>query len=212
LLDFGCGSGTFSARFLQQAHWPPTRLQLTLVEPVESARRLAVARLAGFTAHPLADAAMLNDGTMGRFEIVLSNHVLYYVSGLQSQLAGLVKALSPGGVFVTAIASRTNALVEVWIAGFRLLGRESPYNTAEDVEAGLRQLGAAYQKLVVPYQVTFPDTELNRMRILRFLLADHLEQIPRRPLLELFDRHAESGWIKIQTASDHFTVRASVSN
>jgi hypothetical protein len=187
-------------------------LQLTLVEPVESVRRLAVERLAGFTAHPLADAATLNDGTLGRFEIVLSNHVLYYVSGLQSQLAGLVNALSPGGVFVTAIASRTNALVEVWIAGFRLLGRESPYNTSEDVEAGLRQLGAAYQKVVVPYQVTFPDTELNRMRILRFLLAEHLEHMPRRPLLDLFDRHAESGWIKIQTASDHFTVRASAIN
>src|SRR5262245_39681455 len=47
MLDFGCGSGTFTARFLQQTGWPPKRLRLTLVEPVESARRQAVARLAG---------------------------------------------------------------------------------------------------------------------------------------------------------------------
>jgi trans-aconitate 2-methyltransferase len=212
LLDFGCGSGTFSARFLQQINWSPTRLQLTLVEPVESARRQAVTRLASFTAHPLNNAATLNDGTMGRFEIALANHVLYYVPRLQSQLAVLVNALSPGGVFVTAIASRTNVLVEIWIAGFRLLGREIPYNTSENVEACLRQSGAAYQKLVVPYQLSFPDTELNRMRILRFLLAEHLAQIPSRALLEIFDRYADSGWIRIQTASDHFTVRASVIN
>ena len=52
MLDFGCGSGTFTARFLKQAGWPPERLRLTLVEPVESARRQAVARLAGFTEAP----------------------------------------------------------------------------------------------------------------------------------------------------------------
>src|SRR5215475_2884278 len=52
LLDFGCGSGNFTARFLQEAGWPPARLRLTLVEPVESARRQAVARLAHYTEHP----------------------------------------------------------------------------------------------------------------------------------------------------------------
>jgi SAM-dependent methyltransferase len=37
MLDFGCGTGTFTAQFLQRAGWPPERLQLTLVDPVESA-------------------------------------------------------------------------------------------------------------------------------------------------------------------------------
>src|SRR5262245_4244845 len=83
LLDFGCGAGSFTVRFLQQAHWPAARLQLTLVEPVESARRLAVARLAGYTEHAVVDSAALPSGTIGRFEIVLANHVLYYVPALQ---------------------------------------------------------------------------------------------------------------------------------
>src|SRR5262249_13338319 len=52
LLDFGCGSGTFTARFLKQAAWLPARLRLALVEPVEAVRRQAVARLAGYTEHP----------------------------------------------------------------------------------------------------------------------------------------------------------------
>ena len=87
------------------------------------------------------------------------------------------------GIFVTAIAARTNALIEFWIIGFRLLGREIPYNTSEDVETALQELGADYQKQQVAYELTFPDTEENRMRIIRFLLADHLAQMPHRPLL-----------------------------
>jgi trans-aconitate 2-methyltransferase len=207
LLDFGCGSGTFTARFLQQAGWPPARLRLTLVEPVEPARRQAVARLAGTTEHPVADAATMPGGIVASFDVVLANHVLYYVPDLRSQLAGLIDALSASGVFVTAIAPRTNALIEFWIAGFRSLGREIPYNTSEDVEAALHELGAAYQKQAVAYQLTFPDTEENRMRILRFLLAEHLAQMSHRPLLDLFDQYAHSAWINIRTASDHFTIR-----
>jgi SAM-dependent methyltransferase len=208
LLDFGCGSGGFTARFLQQAGWSPARLRLTLVEPVESARRQAVARLAGRTAHPVVDAATLPEGFAEGFDVVLANHVLYYVPELRSQLAGLRDALTSSGIFVAAIASRTNALIEIWIEGFRLLGREIPYNTSEDVESALQVLGAGYQKQQVAYELTFPDTEENRMRIIRFLLADHLAKMPHRPLLEWFDRYSRAGEIHIRTESDHFTIRS----
>jgi trans-aconitate 2-methyltransferase len=207
LLDFGCGSGAFSLRFLRQAGWPSTRLRLTLVEPVDSARRQACARLATFSDYPVVDWQALPGGTKDSFDVVLANHVLYYVPALPAHLAGLIDALTPNGVFLTAIASRTNALIEFWIAGFHLLGREVPYNTSEDVEAALQRSGAAYQRREVPYDLAFPDTEADRMRILRFLLADHLAQMPHRPLLDLFDRYASSGRIRIQTASEHFTVR-----
>jgi SAM-dependent methyltransferase len=206
LLDFGCGSGAFTLRFLQQAGWPSSRLRLTLVEPVDSARRQAAARLARCSDYPVVALPMLPSPMKDNFDVVLANHVLYYVGALAELLVGLIDALSPKRVFVTAIAARTNALIAFWIAGFRLLGREVPYNTSEDMEASLRQLGAVYQKQEVPYQLAFPDTQANRMRILRFLLADHLAQMPHRPLLDLFDPYANSGWIRIQTSSEHFTI------
>jgi trans-aconitate 2-methyltransferase len=183
-------------------------MRLPLVEPLESVRRQAVARLAGYTEHPVVDAATLPSEALASFDSVLANHILYYVPELRSHLAGLIDALSPEGVFVTAIAGRMNALIGYWMAGFGLLGREIPYNTSEDVEAGLQQLGAAYQKQEVAYQLAFPDSEENRMRILRFLLAEHLAQMSHRPLLDLFNRYALSGWIQIRTASDHFTIRS----
>jgi trans-aconitate methyltransferase len=206
LLDFGCGAGNFTVRLLGQAGWPPARLWLTLVEPVESQRHQAVTRLAGYTEHPVVDSAALPDAAVPRFDIVLANHVLYYVPELRTQLARLIGALSPAGVFVTAIAARSNALIEFWVAGFRSLGREVPYNTSEDVEAALRTLGTVYQKQEVAYDLTFADTEVNRMCILRFLLAEHLAQMPPRPLLDMFDRYAHVGRIEIRTTCDHFTI------
>jgi hypothetical protein len=91
---------------------------------------------------------------------------------------------------------------------FGMLGRDVPYHTWEDVESALEELGVAYQKQQVPYELTFPDTQENRMRIIRFLLADRLEQMPQQPLLELFDQYSRSGQINIRTASDHFTIRS----
>jgi SAM-dependent methyltransferase len=209
LLDFGCGPGTFTARFLERARWPRERLRLALVEPAEAARHQAVTVLAGHTSHPVVNSPSLSDSTAGAFDIVLANHVLYYVPQLQSQMAALIAALAPAGLFITAIAPRTNTLIEFWIAAFGLLGRDIPYHTSEDVEAGLHDIGVVYLKESVSYCLDFPDSEANRMRILRFLLAEHLAQMPHRPLLTLFDPYFHSGRITIHTASDHFTVRAS---
>lgn len=206
MLDFGCGSGAFTMRFLELAGWPPERLRLTLVDPAVSVRRQAVARLTPYTAAPIVDSDELPAGLGGGFEVVLSNHALYYVTDLQATLSRLIEALAPTGVLLAATAARTNALIEFWIAGFKLLGREVPYNTSEDVERVLQALGTEYRKHRVPYELTFRDTEENRMRIIRFLLADHLAEMPLPPLLEMFDRYTRAGRIEIHTESDHFTL------
>jgi trans-aconitate 2-methyltransferase len=87
----------------------------------------------------------------GTFDVILSNHVFYYVPDLQRQLARLVASLSASGVLVTAVAARSNALIGIWIAGFRLLGQDIPYHTSEDVESALRSLGTNYSKREVAY-------------------------------------------------------------
>lgn len=207
MLDFGCGSGAFTMRFLELTGWAPDRLQLTLVDPAVSVRRQALARLAPFTAAPIADSDGLPCDLGEGFDVVLSNHALYYVTDLEGTLSRLIGALAPTGVLLAAVAARTNALIEFWIAGFKLMGREVPYNTSEDVERVLQALGANYAKRQVAYRLSFPDTDENRMRIIRFLLADHLAHMPLSPLLQMFDRYSHGGRIEIHTDSDHFTLR-----
>jgi SAM-dependent methyltransferase len=206
-LDFGCGSGTFTARFLEHTGWPPERLRLTLVEPAESVRREAVVRLARFTASPLVASSALPIALDNRFDVALANHVFYYVPDLQGTLRQLIAAVAPTGILLIAIAARTNVLCEFSIAGFKLLGREMPYNTSEDIEIALRALNANYEKRQVPYKLSFPDSDENRMRIIRFLLANHLAQMPQQLLLERFDRFSHAGRIEIRTESDHYTLR-----
>jgi SAM-dependent methyltransferase len=206
MLDFGCGSGTFTVRFLEHTGWPPERLRLTLVEPAESVRREAVARLARFTASPVVESSALPITLAEPFDIVLANHVFYYVPDFEGTLRQLIAVLAPTGIGLVAISARTNVLREFLFAAFKLLGRESPYNTSEDIEDALQALNANYEKYQVPYELSFPDSIENRLRIIRFLVADHLKEMPQQPLLEWFDRFAHAGRIEIRTVSDHYTL------
>ena len=208
MLDFGCGSGTFTMRFLQHAGWSSEHLHLTLVEPAESQRRKAVTRLAPLV-ESLTASASLPSALDHSFDLVLANHVFYYVPDVRDTLSRLISALTPGGVLLLAIASRTNLLVDLSIACFRLLGREIPYKSSEDVEPALRALSVDYAKQQVPYEVSFSDTEENRARILRFLLADHLTPSSSATLLDWFDRYSHDGRIEIRTETDHYTLRGS---
>jgi hypothetical protein len=79
--------------------------------------------------------------------------------------------------------------------------------SSEDVEAALVELRAPYEKESAPYELVFADSEENRMRILRFLLAEHLHEMPAGALLAMFDRYSRGGEVRVCTASDHFVVR-----
>lgn len=207
MLDFGCGTGSFTSHLLELLRWPPERLKLTLVEPVESARAKAVTRLAAFTTSEIVDSPALPADRAGQFDVVLSNHVLYYVPDLPARLAELIAAVAPGGLFTMALSGLSNTLIGIWTRAFEILGREMPYNVADDAEVALAQLGVNFEKEEVPYELIFEDTAENRMKILRFLLADHLEQLPQQPLWDVLDKYRKDGRIEMFTASEHFTVR-----
>lgn len=207
MLDYGCGTGTFTAQFLDELGWPSERVALTLVEPVDAVRRQAVERLASRSGTPIVESAALPREGAGPFDLILANHVFYYVPNLRAELAKLIDSLDVGGTFITAIAGRSNALIQFWIAAFRELGRDVPYRVSEDLERALQDLGASYAKWSVAYELAFEDSEANRMRILRFLLADYLPLLPKKFLLGLFDRYAGEGRVVIRTASEHILIQ-----
>jgi trans-aconitate 2-methyltransferase len=207
MLDFGCGPGTFTARFLERLALGGDRLNLSLVEPSDAYRRKAVERLKSSTVHPLLAWAGLPTDTSEAFNLILSNHVLYYVSELETSLDRLVRALSPGGLFLTTIAGRHNTLVDFWFQGFPLLGKSVPYQTAEDVEAALVRLGHAFERKVVEYSLSFQDKEGNRLKILHFLFGEHLADLPRNEVLDFFKPHVTDGRVEIHTNDVQFYVR-----
>lgn len=206
MLDFGCGSGTFTERLLKLTEWAPEHVRLTLVEPSEEVRRKGRDRLLRFTTSPVVDRAEVAPDWRGRFDLVLANHSLYYVNDLKDTVRRLLATLDQRGVMMAAMAGRANPLIALWQEAFASIGREIPYHVAEDVAAVLERLGVAFEKEAVAYELVFPDSEENRMRIVRFLLAEHLGQMDRQPLVAWFDRYREGDAIAIRTACDHFIV------
>jgi len=205
LLDFGCGPGTFSAKFLSKASFGEDRLQLTLVEPVEKYRRQTAVRLEKFTNHPVNAWRTLTT-TGACFDLILCNHVLYYVSDLGKTLGDLLNTLVPGGLFLTSIAGHANVLIQFWKQGFAFINEPVPHHTAEDVEESLERMGWSYRKQITPYELAFSDSEENRLMILRFLMGNHLVKLPRKPLLDLFEPYAREGRIVINTFSEQFVI------
>jgi trans-aconitate 2-methyltransferase len=207
MLDFGCGSGNFTAQLLERAGLARDRIQLTLVEPVETYRKQAAESLRAFTAHPVAAFSSLPQPAPAAFDFALANHVLYYVSDLDAGLRGILQALAPGGVFLIAIAGEANVLIQIWLRAFALIGEPVPYHWAQHVEAALRRLGASFESRQAPYELTFADNEENRLKILRFLLGDWLPRLPRPALLDLFAPYVRDGQVRMATHSEHFHVR-----
>jgi SAM-dependent methyltransferase len=207
VLDFGCGDGGFSAQFLAQCPVPPPRLSLSLVEPDDAYRRLASERLAPFSARPVRAWPALPADPGGPFDLVLANHVLYYVADLGATLAALLRSLSARGLFLTAMAGQENGLVQFWARCFALIGKPVPFHIAEDFRAALDRLGEPYSAEEVWYELAFPDGEDNRMSILRFLLGGYFGEVPRQAMLDLFDPYAAGGRVHMRLTHEHFVVR-----
>jgi trans-aconitate 2-methyltransferase len=206
LLDFGCGTGDFTQRLASTLNWPSQALEITLVEPVRHQREEAARRLANFSRRAIESLDSLPAVDESRFDVVLSNHALYYVDDLRETLRRMLEVLRPTGRLLLAIAGWDNALVQLWETGFAMLGRPVPYYAAEDVEATLSQRGARFRKSKSYYQLRFPDTEVNRLKILRFLFAEYLQEISPQQLLGELNRYVQKGHVEVNTHSYHFAV------
>lgn len=207
MLDFGCGTGEFTERLLSSVNWPPQLLELTLVEPVRHQREQAALRLARFSSTAITHSDRLVDIEETSFDLIVSNHVLYYVDDLPSTLQRITNSLAPNGLMLLALAAWDSVLLQLWKVGFAKLNRPVPYHGAEDVEAGLSRLGTAYEKLKVSYELCVPDSKENRGKILRFLFSHVLQEIGVDALLPEFDRYVVGDHIKIEAETTHFVVR-----
>ena len=194
-----------TARFLKLLASSEMSLSLALVEPVAVYREQAEKSLAEFTAEPVRAFAKLESCHESHFDLVLANHVFYYVPNLRGTLSELLAKLAPGGVFMTSIAGFDNTLIQFWQACFAMLGKPIPYNTSEDVQQVFAKLGVAASTQKIHYRLEFPDTTENKSSVLRFLLADHFQELPCEDTLAMFEPYVtKSGLVSINIQHDQF--------
>ena len=207
MLDFGCGDGNFSAKFHASAQIPAERLRLSLVEPETVYRQTAIARLQPLTIHPIQAWPERPSAFETTFDLILANHVLYYVPDLDSTVLALTRALAPGGLFLLAMGGQRNVLMNFAEHGFGLIGIDVPYHTAEELQIVLAQQKIRYTVEDVYYELCFPDSAKNRLSVLRFLLGEHFQKIPRKVILDLFNPYAADGQIGVPIMHEHFIIQ-----
>jgi len=207
MLDVGCGNGEFTDTVLTMADWPADRLALCLVEPVNSQRCHAAERLQRFTAAPITHWPLMPSTPVGPFDLVLANHVLYYVDDLDETVERIMACLAPGGRWLIAMGGRTNALIVFWEHVSAQTGRPIPHHLSEELEDVFARRGIAYERDDVTYEMAFPDSTENRMRILRFLLGERIKEVAVPRLLEMFDPWSRDGRIVTAIGHYHYTVR-----
>lgn len=206
LLDFGCGNGDFSLPLLNALNLAPETLHITLCEPVSHQLAQAADQLSRFSHHPIELLEDVSAAKDHQFDLIVANHVLYYVRDLNETIHEMRRALAPHGKLALTMASWENMLLGAWKVGFGLIGREVPYYTSEDVQRVLAEEGFAVRKAETRYQLRFADTEENRLKILRFCFGHHLEEIPLPQLVGLFDQYQQEGNILVDTFSDHLVA------
>ena len=200
MLDFGCGTGAFTASLL--VAYPAPRMALSLVEPVATHRSEAASQLApmvGRIAHVGAELPVFPH------HLIVANHSLYYVSDVENVVESLLALRAPDGRLIIALLDGENALARLWRAGFALANLPFPFALADDVEAILSRLGATVRRERITYEVAFPDSTEARNKVLRFLFGDHFDALPDEAD-SLFARHRAGEQIVIHTAYPHLVV------
>jgi len=207
LLDFGSGDGGFLTALLCRAGFDPKKLTISLVEPDAGYRGQAVARVQPFTAAPIRAWAELPSEAEGPFDLVLANHVLYYVIDLADTVARIRRVLADDGMFLTTMGDHGNAFAQWSDKVYAALGITPPHNLSPDLEAALAASGQAYDKTTITYDLDFPDSPANRILLLRFMLGQNFDRMPEEWLMALLDPHAADGRVTVRTFHYQFAIR-----
>lgn len=145
ILDLGCGDGALTQRLLQAG--------ANVVGIDASADMVDAARAAGIDAR-VADASVLDFGP--EFDAVFSNAALHWMTDPDAVIAGVARALKPGGRFVAEFGGHANvaairtALSATVEAATGL--RDAPasiwyFPTADEHRARLERGGFAVQRI-----------------------------------------------------------------
>jgi SAM-dependent methyltransferase len=204
MLDFGCGDGQFTAALLLQAGFPPHNLRLSLVEPDSIYLEQAVKRLQPYTTEAIEALPQVRPGVEA--DLVLANHVFYYVPQLEEMISVLLGTLAQAGRFLIAMAGERNTLIQFWKSCFALIGKPLPFHIAEDLQRVLDVAGRPYKKHDVWYRLAFPDSEDNRLSMMRFLMGDYFSDVPRQAMIGLFDPYTDGQTVAMQIVHEHFVI------
>ncbi|AXC15026.1 Methyltransferase type 11 [Acidisarcina polymorpha] len=201
ILDLGCGDGALTAKIAA------TGARVVGVD--SSASMVEAARGLGLEAHLLPGDELTFDG---EFDAVFSNAALHWMHNQDAVLAGVKRALKPGGRFVAEMGGHGNiASIRVALAavfadwGLDAYGMDNNFfPTATDYRARLEAAGFSVETIaLIPRPTPLPETgmrgwlETFRRGLLDRLPEQHREAAIEKTvaLLKPVLHSPEEGWV-----------------
>lgn len=197
VLDFGAGSGSFTAEVLEALGRPPATLELALVEPAGNARDEAVARCAPWSDRPVQAGSTLGDLPPGGFDLILSHHALYYVRSLEETAADLLGRLAGDGLLLAVVGGEGSGPGRIQEAALALAGLRSPYFSGDQVCAAFLRQAPHGRVLRFPSELRMPDTRANRESLMRFLAGEFSGRLCWEEALALLDPWSQGGLVTV---------------
>lgn len=206
ILDFGCGSGQFLSDLVQSIFAPEAELDICLVEPSASYRSSAEK---AFSNRPNVKISVWEefDATRRkRYDLILSNHVLYYIKDLKDLFARFFRAAHPTTQILITMGSDNNALNEILKSACHLIDSPAPNKSAEDLTEYLQQEEISFKTTYVESHLEFSDLPTHRDQVLRFILGPHASEFETLPR-ELLDPYKKGKNINVPLFDVVFEVK-----
>lgn len=208
LLDFGSGPGGFTEQLLKKLDLSPESLILTLVEPDLTYLEQAQLRLQKYSATPITASTRIETIAFSSADVIITNHVLYYVSNIESTLKELLFRLKPNGTLFATMASEDNALIKGWSHCFSVHSEAVPYFRLNDLIKILNKMGLRYEQYGLISEVTFVDTLEYRTSLLRFLTGTHYKNLLKKEEMLIFlDAYKVDGIIKMPLSDEILSIK-----
>lgn len=206
-LDFGCGGGEFLAEALEVWKDRPSSLQLSLVDVDSKYVEQAMERI-----NPLVDQVEGSDqleSLSGPFDLITSNHALYFASDLGATIKELYARLAEGGLCFIQIGGYENQFCRMWKQAYSEANQPVPYYVADDLEAVLEEQGIPYAAHDIGCATRFADTLENRLNMLNFIFMDAVKQFGQEALLPMLDACLVNDQIVMENKNQYFLIRKS---
>lgn len=193
ILDYGGGDGDFLSKLINKS---ASYNEIIMLEPCSNYKKCAINNL---NPHKVSFVKRLKDvPTNLKFDLIIANHVLYYVNDLSKTIFSLTKLLNTDGKLVINLANKNNETAAMTHFFFSKINKPNPFYFFEDVECYCSNRNIKQISKISNSTLKFEISDNNIISIAKFIFGDYYKQFKEHELIEYMKRFKDGGFIKIK--------------
>ncbi|MFK8136877.1 MAG: methyltransferase domain-containing protein [Bdellovibrionales bacterium] len=207
VLDFGSGDGKVISKLFSGKDFVGNRLFVDLVEPAKIPMNRSEKLLANFPAKNIGRYSHLDKiDSEVRYDLILVNHVAYYVSSLSKTIESLYSRLTDGGSIVLIMGNSQNDLVRMSSRIFEKSKIDKKFHDISDLISILDRGGYFYSVEHLNGYLRFTANKNSVDHINRFVLGNEYVSLKNEGLkyIQNFERN---GVIEMKISDSLITIR-----